>query len=138
MAKFGTGSLNALKGVHPNLVKVMIEAIKNTPIDFTIVEGVRTTKRQQDLYAQGRTKPGAKVTNADGVKNKSNHQPKGDGFGYAIDFCPYVNGKLDWDNINNFKTVINHIKATALLLGIKITAGIDWKNPYDPPHIQLA
>lgn len=137
MAKFSTRSLEALKGVHPNLIKVMNEAIKNTPIDFTIIEGVRTTKRQQELYARGRTSKGSKVTNADGVKNKSNHQVKSDGYGHAIDFCPYINGGLDWNTISNFKTIVQHIKDTALVLGIKITAGIDWKNPYDPPHIQL-
>jgi len=137
MAQLGKQSLNNLVGVHPNLVKVMKAAILDTPIDFTIVEGVRTTKRQQELYAQGRTAKGSIVTYADGIKNKSKHQPKSDGFGHAIDFCPYINGKLDWNNISNFKTVINHVKATALLLGIKITCGIDWQKPFDPPHIQL-
>lgn len=137
MPVFGTASLNKLKGVHPSLVKLMKAAILNSPIDFSIVEGVRTTARQQSLYAQGRTTKGSIVTYADGVKNKSNHQPKSDGFGHAIDFCPYINGKLDWNNISNFKTIVQHIKATALIMGIKITAGIDWKKPYDPPHIQL-
>lgn len=137
MPKFGQQSLNSLKGVHPKLVLVMTEAIKDSPIDFTIVEGVRTVERQKKLYAQGRTAKGSIVTYADGVKNKSNHQPKEDGYGQAIDFCPYVNGKLDWNNISNFKTIAQHIKATALIMGIKIKAGIDWKKPYDPPHIQL-
>lgn len=137
MPVLGTNSLNKLNGVHPDLVKVIKTAIIDSPVDFSIVEGVRTVARQKELYAQGRTTKGSIVTYADGVKNKSNHQTKSDGFGHAIDFCPYINGKLDWDNISNFKTVVNHIKANALILGIKITCGIDWKKPYDPPHIQL-
>lgn len=137
MAKLGTGSVNALKGVHPDLILVMSTAICDTPIDFTIIEGVRTTKRQQDIFAQGRTKPGKIVTYADGVKNKSNHQVKSDGFGHAIDFCPYINGKLDWNNHNNFKIIADHIVATGKRLGVKVTAGFYWKKPYDPPHIQL-
>ena len=137
MAKFSKRSFDALKGVHPNLILVMTTAICDTPIDFTIVEGVRTAKRQQELYAQGRTKPGAIVTYADGIKSKSNHQIKTDGFGHAIDFAPFVNGNLDWDNHNNFKIIADHIVSTGKRLGIKIDAGFYWKRPYDPPHIQL-
>lgn len=137
MAVYGKTSLINLNGVNPSLVLVMMEAIKDTPIDFSIVYGVRTTAEQQVLYAQGRTKKGAIVTYADGVKNKSNHQKKADGYGHAIDFCPFVNGKLDWNNISNFKTIVDHIKETSNRLGIKITCGIDWKRPVDPPHIQL-
>lgn len=137
MAKYGTASLSKLKGVHPNLIKVLESAIIDTPIDYMIVEGVRTNKRQQDLYAQGRTKPGQIVTYADGVKNKSNHQPKNDNYGYAIDFVPIINGKADWNNHSNFKVIADHIVAKGKELGIKIVAGFYWKKPYDPPHIQL-
>lgn len=137
MPVLGKNSLAKLDGVHPNLVKVIKEAIKTTPIDFTIVEGLRTTKRQQDLYAQGRTTKGSIVTYADGVKNKSNHQPKSDGYGHAIDFAPYINGKLDWNNHANFKVIADHIVKVGASMGIKIVAGFYWKKPYDPPHIQL-
>lgn len=137
MAKYSSNSLSKFKDVHPSLILVMMEAINDTPIDFSIIAGVRTTETQKGLYAQGRTTKGAIVTYADGVKNKSNHQKKADGYGHAIDFCPYVNGKLDWNNHDNFRTIVNHIKATAQRLGVKITCGIDWKKPYDPPHIQL-
>jgi len=137
MPVLGTNSLKKLEGVHPTLVKVMKAAILNSPIDFSIVEGLRTVKRQQELYAQGRTKKGNIVTYADGVKNKSNHQAKSDGFGHAIDFAPYVNGGLDWDDISKFKIIVLHIKSTAMIMGVKITCGIDWKKPFDPPHIQL-
>lgn len=37
-------------------------------------EWLRTTKRQQELYKQGRTKPWSIVTNCDGIRYKSNHQ----------------------------------------------------------------
>lgn len=139
MAVFGKTSSLKLNGVHPNLVKVLKEAIKTTPIDFSIVEGVRTTKRQQELYAQGRN--GDKrpvVTYANGTTKKSNHQPKEDGYGHAIDFAPYINGKLDWNNHSNFKIIADHIVKTGAQMGIKITAGFYWKKPYDPPHIELA
>jgi len=136
MAILGNTSKNNLKGVHPSLVKVIEEAIKNTPIDFTVTSGVRTTNEQQALYAQGRTAKGSIVTNADGVKNKSNHQAKSDGYGHAIDFCPYVNGKLDWNTESNFKIIAKHILETAKRLGISVEWGGTWKFK-DLPHIQL-
>ena len=140
MYKLSNRSLDNLKGVHPNLSRIMQEAIKNCPIDFTITEGVRTVQRQQELFALGRTKPGKKVTNADGIKNKSNHQPKPDGFGHAVDLYPFFLGQVQVnhkDTIKNLKLIADHIKATAKKLGLKITWGGDWRNPHDPPHFQL-
>lgn len=140
MAVFSKRSLENLKGVHPNLAKLMKEAIKATPVDFTIVEGVRTLQRQQELYAIGRTKAGKKVTNADGVRNKSNHQVKSDGFVHAVDIYPYVDGQVRVTEsyvIPKLKEITDHLKAVAKRLNIKITCGIDFKNPYDPPHVEL-
>lgn len=138
MANFSNRSLGNLKGVHPRLVTLLTEAIKNTPIDFTIVEGVRTTQRQQELYAQGRTKPGTIVTNVDGIKRKSNHQPKADGYGYAVDLYPFLSGKVDVNAAKELKVIAAHIKVIATQLKIKITWGGDWKSPYDPPHFELS
>lgn len=136
MPQFGTASLNKLKGVHPDLVKVMKASITDSPIDFSITSGVRTAAEQKALYAQGRTTKGGIVTNADGVKNKSNHQAKSDGFGYAVDFCPYINGKLDWNNEANFRIIATHIIAIAKCIGIKVESGMNWKF-LDLPHIEL-
>ncbi|OPC53407.1 M15 family metallopeptidase [Elizabethkingia bruuniana] len=134
--KLGERSLKNLEGIHPNLVKVMKAAIVNSPVDFTITEGVRALKRLQDLYAQGRTKPGIKVTNADGVRNKSNHQAKLDGFGHAVDLYPFFLGQVQVnhkDTIKNLKFISDHIKKVAKELGIAITWGGYWKSPFAPP-----
>jgi peptidoglycan LD-endopeptidase CwlK len=130
-------SINNLKGVHPNLIKVMQEAIKDSPIEFVITDGLRTLVQQQALYAKGRTIPGPKVTNADGINNKSNHQAKSDGFGHAVDLYPIINGKVDINDGKSLKTISNHIKAVALRLNIPITWGGDWKSPVDMPHFEL-
>lgn len=142
--KLSKRSMDNLAGVHPSLGKVMKAAIVNSPVDFTIVCGVRTTKQQQEIFAQGRTKPGMKVTNADGVKNLSNHQDEADGrkdgLGSAVDLYPFFEGKVQVnhkDTIANLKKIAAHIKAVARELGVKITWGGDWRNPYDPPHFQL-
>lgn len=143
MYKFGQRSLDNLKGVHPNLVKVMMASITNSPVDFTITTGIRTTAEQKAIYAQGRTKAGPIVTKADGVKNLSNHQDeadgKKDGLGSAVDLYPFFEGKVQVhhkDTIKNLKIIAKHIKATAVKLGIKIEWGGDWKF-IDYPHFQL-
>lgn len=140
MYKLGTRSKENLVGIHPNLVKIIESAIINSPCDFTITEGVRTTKRQQELYAQGRTVKGIIVTNKDGIKSKSNHQVKSDGYGYAVDLYPFFLGQVQInhkDTIKKLKDISNHIKKTAKDLNIKIIWGGDWKSPYDPPHFEL-
>lgn len=139
MPRFSKRSLDNLKNVHPNLVKVLEAAIIDTPIDFTITEGLRTTKRQQELYAQGRTKPGAKVTNADGVKNKSNHQAKADGFGHAVDIYPFVDGAVRVNEkyvIPHLENIAAHILKVAKDMKINVEWGGGWKF-YDPPHFEL-
>ncbi|MCC2590375.1 M15 family metallopeptidase [Chryseobacterium sp. MFBS3-17] len=139
MPQFSKRSLQNLKGVHPDLVKILEAAIKDSPVDFTITEGVRTLTRQQELYAQGRTKPGRKVTNADGVRNKSSHQPKDDGYGHAVDLYPYFDGQVQVHHPEvpkKQKEIADHIKKKAKAMGLKIIWGGDWRNPYDPPHFQ--
>jgi len=135
--KFSQRSLNNLKGVHPDLVRVMNEAIKDTPIDFTITEGVRTVQRQQELYAQGRTKPGPVVTQVDGVKKKSNHQPKSDGYGHAVDLYPYFNGSVQVNAVNELKTIARHVVSVGMRLGIPVEWGGSWTSFKDYPHFEL-
>lgn len=136
MPVFSKRSLKNLEGVQPNLVRLMELAIRNTPIDFTVVEGVRTSERQQELHAQGREKPGNIVTNVDGVTKKSNHQVKADGYGHAVDIYPFINGQVRVDDVASLKRIADHIKAVARLHGIKVEWGGDWKMR-DYPHFEL-
>ena len=139
--KFDERSLKNLEGVHPDSVKVLTEAIKDSPIPFIVIFGVRTVAEQQALYAQGRTVAGLKVTNCDGVNVKSEHQVKDDGYGYATDLYADANsnGKLDAPELNDVASLIcvaSHIKAKSKTLGIAIEWGGDWKMK-DYPHFQL-
>ena len=135
MKTLNSRSLDNLKGVHPDLVKVLETAIIDCPHEqgFTVTEGVRTIARQQELYAQGRTKPGQIVTNTDGIKVKSNHQPKADGYGYAVDLYP---NPINVNDTQHIAFVGVHIKKTAQKLGVKIEWGGDWKMK-DYPHFEL-
>ena len=108
--KLSKKSILNLKGLNPKLIELVLTASKTSPIDFAVTEGLRSTERQMELFKKGYSK-------CDGVKNKSNHQKKSDGFGYAVDLAPLP---IDYDNKKRFKILSDHIKATAKKLGIKI------------------
>jgi peptidoglycan LD-endopeptidase CwlK len=129
---FGQRSENSLKGVNPSLVKVVRRALELSPVDFTVIEGVRTLERQKELYAQGRTTPGKVVT----WTMKSKHIE-----GNAVDLLP-VTG---WDNLASFKAVSKAMFQAAAELGVKITWGADWngngiqeKGETDSPHFEIS
>lgn len=133
-------SLKMLKGVHPNLVNFMTELIKISPWNFKITAGVRTAEEQNRLYQKGRSAPGAKVTNADGYKLKSNHQIKFDGLGYATDIGVIVNGeyKGTWKDFHYYQDIYNVAKEKGLLEKYGIEWGGNcWKSFKDAPHWQI-
>ena len=142
---FTQSSLDKMEKVHPKLVEVMKEAIENSPFDFRITDGARTTEEQFALYQKGRTLPGPKVTNCDGKKFKSNHQIKSDGFGHAVDIFPcgvIENGvyrkftsEEGYDE-KKLKLIANHILTVAKSKNINIEWGGNWKMK-DTPHFEL-
>ena len=141
-------SIEKMKGVHPKLIELMKKAISNSPYDFKIVQGLRTAEYQNELYQQGRTKPGKIVTKLDGYNRKSNHQAKADGYGHAVDIAVcghydqngnYVKCTTDAEMFDNKKLVeiSRHVKAVAKEMGLDIVWGGDWKTLYDTPHYEL-
>lgn len=78
---------NNLNGVHPTLALKVNAILNQMAIDGTpmkIVEGLRTTERQQEIYAK-QLADGHVVTRCNGVKVKSPHQARADGYGWACD-----------------------------------------------------
>lgn len=121
-----------LRGVHPRLIEsisVLLTQMATIGHPMRVAQGVRSTAEQQALYAQGRTAKGPKVTNADGVLKKSNHQAKTDGFGHAVDLCfaaaePFAD-EHPWLEMG----------VRAERLGLKW--GGRWVNFPDRPHVEL-
>ena len=142
---FSQTSLDKMKKVHPKLVEVMKAAIENSPYDFRITDGARTTEEQFALYQIGRSKPGRIVTNCDGKKAKSNHQIKSDGYGHAVDIFPcgvIENGEYrkftsaEGYDEKKLKLIANHILEVAKSKNINIEWGGNWKMN-DTPHFEL-
>ena len=120
MAKFilGDRSTKNLVGVNADLVKVVKRALELSPVDFTVIEGLRTKERQAELMKQGFTRT-----------LKSRHI-----IGEAVDIVPLP---VDWKNPKPFGLVAEAMKKAADELGVKVTWGGDWKSFVDLPHYQI-
>lgn len=118
--KLGLRSLNNLRGVHPDLVKVVKRAIELSEVDFTVIEGLRSQARQKELFAKGAT-----------TTMRSRHLT-----GHAVDIVPYVGGSIRWD-WPLFTPIEKAMKQASAELGIPIEWGGDWVSFKDGPHWQL-
>ena len=92
-------------------------------ITIKVISGTRSYAEQDALYAQGRTAPGAKVTNARG--GQSNHN-----FGIAFDIGIFEGNRYLGDS-PKYKAV------GALGMDIGLEWGGSWKTIVDQPHYQL-
>jgi len=116
-----------IQSLHPAVRMKATEFIKqaNEEMDGTtirVAQGYRTYEEQDAIYAQGRTAPGNKVTNAKG--GQSNHN-----FGLAFDIVGITGGKMNYDL--DYKT----LSEIGRKLGFEW--GGDWKSIKDNPHFQM-
>lgn len=116
----GRGSLAKLTGVHPDMIRVIKRAIEITPVDFQVLEGVRTMARQKQLVAQGAS-----------TTMRSRHLT-----GHAVDVVPLIDGKVSW-HWPHYYPLAEAIKKAASELGVVIEWGGDWTSFKDGPHWQL-
>lgn len=126
-----TRTLNAqrLARVHPRLAQLglrMIDLCAQAGVAVLITQGLRTVQEQDDLYAQGRSKPGKIVTHAKGGQSWHN-------FGLAFDIVVLdAVGKAEWDTAHpGWK------EAAKIGKSLGLEWGGDWKGFKDLPHFQL-
>lgn len=105
------------------IARALIEKAALSGIRIKVISGLRTFAEQDALYAQGRTTPGAKVTNARG--GYSNHN-----FGIAFDVGVFEGNKY-LDDSPKYKAV------GALGMDLGLEWGGNWKTIADQPHFQL-
>jgi len=118
--KLGKRSIERLQGVHPDLVKVVERAIEMSPVDFTVLEGLRSPERQQTLVASG----ASQTLNSRHIT------------GHAVDLGAWVDNQVDW-SWPLYHKIANAMKAAANALGVAIVWGGDWKTFKDGPHFEL-
>lgn len=86
-------SSNDLSSLNPyvaSLARKFLELTKQNNLDVRITTAFRSWDEEDRLYAQGRTTPGAIVTNARGGDSYHN-------WGLAFDAAPYENGRISTD-----------------------------------------
>lgn len=119
--KYSSRSLKNLKGIHPDLRRVIDRALQESPLDFVVIEGLRSPERQKQLVASGASKT-----------LKSRHLT-----GHAVDLVPIgTNGKpaFDWPLYHILGPAV---KEAAEKENVKLVWGGDWKNFRDGPHFEL-
>ena len=107
MPRFGKRSRDRLKGVDAKLVNILNEVVKY--FDITIIEGLRSQKRQDELVAEGKskTKFGKHV------------------LGKAVDLAPYP---IDWKARDDFHLLGGFILGVASQMGVNVRWGGDWSS----------
>lgn len=113
-------SLSRLEGVHPDLCAVVELAITRTAVDFTVLEGLRTPERQQQLVAAGASRT-----------MRSRHLT-----GHAVDLGAFVGGEVRWD-WPLYHKIAAAMKDAARALNVPLEWGGDWRSFKDGPHFQL-
>lgn len=109
-----------LKGVDIRLVRIVEQAIKESAIDFSVTEGLRTPERQQQLVNDGFSQT-----------MKSKHLT-----GHAVDLVALIDGKVSWDK-QHYPEIARAMKKAAAEQKVNIRWGGDFKSFFDGPHFEL-
>lgn len=113
-------SRDRMIGVHPALKDVVERAIAFTPVDFMVIEGVRTLERQAQLVRAGASRT-----------LNSRHLS-----GHAVDLAALIDGAVRWD-WPLYPRIAGAMKAAAAERGVALIWGGDWKSLRDGPHFEL-
>ena len=107
--KLSGRSLMRLNGVKDELRDVVTRAIELTKVDFGVIEGLRTEKRQKELLASGASQT-----------MKSKHLT-----GDAVDLMAYIGSRGSWE-LNLYDDIADAMKEAAIEKNIGIRWGAAW------------
>lgn len=110
------------KKLQPSAKEFVIRC-KKAGLGVKIICGLRTYSEQAELFAKGRTQPGAKVTNAGPGQSMHN-------FGLAFDIGVFVDGKY-------LPESPQYASAGAIGKDLGLKWGGDFKSIQDQPHFEV-
>lgn len=119
--KYSSRSKKNLRGIHPDLRQVIDKALQDSPLDFIVIEGLRSTARQSQLVSTGASQT-----------MNSRHLT-----GHAVDLLPIgPDGKaaFDWPLYHKLGPAV---EKAAKELGVPLTWGGRWTSFKDGPHFEL-
>lgn len=132
-------SVQRIELLHPKIKSIALEAYATAFSELRgdafprITQGLRTFEEQQEIYDQGRSKPGKIVSNA--KPGSSFHN-----YGLALDFCLIVNDReiswnmvkdYDGDKISDWMEVVNIFQRFGFFWGG------NFKSIKDYPHFEM-
>lgn len=126
-------SQTRIEEVFPPLrdkISSLFTIMESSGIELRVVQALRSWPQQDALFAQGRTAPGAIVTNVRGGYSYHN-------FGLAVDIVP---SQFDLDqpynpDWNSKHPVWQRMETAGMSLGLD--SGAAWRTFPDAPHFQL-
>ncbi len=112
--KLSRRSQATLATVHPDLQQVVRLAITISPVDFAVIDGMRSKKRQRQLYKAGRSRT-----------MNSRHLT-----GHAVDLAAWIDGRgISW-YWPYYSRIATAMLTAARKLSIPVEWGGNWKNFY--------
>jgi peptidoglycan L-alanyl-D-glutamate endopeptidase CwlK len=112
MYKLSQRSIDKLNGVDERLQILVHKAIAITPVDFGVIEGLRTYEQQESLVLKGVSQT-----------MKSKHLS-----GEAVDLMAYIDGRPCWE-LNVYDDIADAIKKAAIETDVPIRWGCAWHIP---------
>ena len=109
---FSTTSRDRLKTVDPRLRAVVEKAADRW--DIKVLEGHRSSRRQQQLFMAGKSKV---------RRGKHNEDPS-----LAIDIAPCP---INWQDTEPFHRLAEHVLGIANVMGVPLRWGGDWDGDTD-------
>jgi len=121
--KLNTASVAKLKGVHPDLVRVVNRCAADwadAETGFIVTQGLRTLAEQKVLLAKGASKT-----------LRSRHLT-----GHAVDLACTIKGQVRWD-WPLYERLSKRMMAAAKKEKVLLEWGGNWATFKDGPHYQL-
>ncbi|WP_292950192.1 MULTISPECIES: hypothetical protein [unclassified Neptuniibacter] len=127
----GRRSKQRLKKAHPDLAAVVALALQRSCVDFTVLETLRTEKRQRHLIRQGQSW----TKNSRHLGKVPKNSPELGPIAHAVDLGAWVDGTVNWDWEHYF-IIANAIKIASEELKVRIKWGGSWAylDRYDTPE----
>jgi peptidoglycan L-alanyl-D-glutamate endopeptidase CwlK len=126
--KLNSASYSRLRGVHPDLVRVVLRCAEDWPekdTAFIVTCGVRTLEEQKILKARGASRT-----------LRSRHIPAANGYSHAVDLAFAIKDQVRWD-WPLYTKLAARMKTAAKKEKVPLEWGGDWKTFKDGPHFQL-
>ena len=115
-----------MKGLHKDLVELINLALVESPYDFVVISGERTTKEQRALVDAKKSRT-----------MNSKHIKQSDGYVHAFDFMALdANGVGTWE-YNYYRDIVSAMKRIVARENLDITFGHDWVGFLDSGHVQI-